>query len=449
MTPSHSDQWDAQLEQKRLQVAAEQVLEQAKKLGAEQVDFGAGSSQGLNVTVRNGQCEVLEYQKDRSLGVTLWVNGQKGSASSSDLSAKSLSACVQAAINIAKHTQPDPYSGLAEPELLAQQTPDLSLDHAWDLDSDQAIELARAVEQAAVEVPGIVNSEGGDVSTRRSVRVHYNSHGLQASGQSSQHSLSAVVLAQDEQGMQRDYAYDSRRNPAQLQTAQQIGQEAAKRTLARLNAGSVATGQYPVVFDPRMAQGLIGTLSGALNGNSIWRQSSWAMDLMGQSLLPEWASLEERPLLIGANGSAGIDGDGVPTREQSFIVDGKVESWILDVYAARRLDLTTTGNAGGTHNLWIPGGQLSKSELLAQMDRGLLITEMMGQGVNAVTGDYSRGASGFWIENGQIQYPVQGITLAFNLKTLWPTLAAIGSDYDDRGRILASSMLFPSVSVAA
>ncbi len=449
MTTSSSTDWNPQLEQKRLQDAAELLLDRAKKMGADEVDLGCGSSQGLSVTVRNGEPEVLEFEKDRSFGVTVWVGGCKGSASTSDLSEASLQQCLQAAIDIAKYTQPDPYSGLADADQMAQNVPDLQLDHEWPLDSDQALELAGQAEASALAYPGIVNSEGGDLSTRRSVRVHANSRGLMALGQGSQHSLSAVVLAQDEQGMQRDYAYDSRRDPRALMSPEALGAQAAERTLARLNARSIKTGQYPVLFDPRMATGLIGTLSSALNGNSIWRQSSWLIDAMGQQILPEWVDLEERPHIVGANGSGAIDGDGIATRQQSFIQSGRVESWVLDVYAARRLQLQSTGNSGGTRNLWLPGGQGTQADLLKQMDRGLLVTEMMGQGVNAVTGDYSRGASGFWVENGEIQHPVEGITLAFNLRELWPTLAAIGGDYDDRGRIIASSLLFPQVSVAA
>ena len=444
-----SSDWNPQLEQKRLQDAAQQLLERAKDLGAEQVDLGAGSSQGLSVTVRNGEPEVLEFEKDRSLGLTVWVNGCKGSASTSDLSESAINACLQAALDIAKHTQADSFSGLPEENELAGELMDLSLDHAWDLDSTQAMELAGQCEAAALADPNIVNSEGGDLSTRRSVRVHANSRGLMALTQGSQHTLSAVVLAQDSEGMQRDYAYDSRRDPKALQDPSAVGQEAARRTLARLNARPIKTGHYPVVFDPRMAQGLVGTLAGALNGNAIWRQSSWLQDSMDQAILPNWAELAERPHLMSGNGSSAIDGDGLATRAQSFIQDGVVRSWILDVYAARRLQMQSTGNGGGARNIWIPGGQGSQEDLLAQMGTGLLITEMMGQGVNGVTGDYSRGAAGFWVENGQLVHPVQGITLAFNLKTLWPTLAAVAGDYDDRGRIIASSLLFPSISVAA
>lgn len=449
MTTSSSTSWDAQLEQKPLQDAAERLLARAKKLGAEQVELGAGSSQGLSVTVRNGQPEVLEFQKDRSFGVTVWIEGRKGAASTSDLSPEATERCLQAAIDIARHTQADPHSGLAQPDELATDVAELDLDHDWPMDSDQALALAAQCEAAATAAPGIVNSEGADLSTRRSVRVHANSHGLMACTAGSQHSLSAVVLAQDEQGMQRDYAYDSRRNPAALQSPEQIGQLAAQRTLARLNSRPIKTGQYPIVFDPRMSQGLIGTLSSALNGNSIWRQSSWLQDAMGEQILPQWATLAERPRIPGANGSSAIDSDGVATREQAFIEQGRIASWVLDIYSARRLDLKTTGNGGGTRNLWLPDGQGTQDDLLAEMGTGLLITEMMGQGVNAVTGDYSRGAAGFWVENGQIQHPVQGITLAFNLRELWPTLARVGGDYDDRGRIIASSLLFPTISVAA
>ena len=444
-----SKDWNPQLEQKRLQDAAQKLLEQAKKLGADQMDLSAGSSQGLSVTVRHGEPEVLEFEKDRSLGLTVWVNGCKGSASTSDVSDGAIQSCLQAALDIAKHTQADPFSGLPDPDQLAQQLPDLSLDHDWPLDSQQAMELAGQCEAAALSDSRIVNSEGGDLSTRRSVRVHANSQGLMALTQGSQHSLSAVVLAQDSQGMQRDYAYDSRRNPEQLTDPAQIGHDAARRTLARLDARPIQTGHYPVVFDPRMSQGLVGTLAGALNGNAIWRQSSWLLDAMGQAILPSWASLEERPQLSGANGSSAIDSDGVATRQQAFVQEGVIESWILDVYAARRLKQASTGNGGGARNLWLPGGQGSQTDLLSEMGTGLLITEMMGQGVNAVTGDYSRGAAGFWVEGGQIQHHVQGITLEFNLKDLWPTLARVAGDYDDRGRILASSMLFPRVSVAA
>ena len=449
MTESVSSSWDQAAEQTRLQSACDKLLSVALKHGAHHADVGGSVSQGLNVTVRQGNKETLEFEKDRSISLTVWVDGQKGNAATNDLSDDALQRCAQAAIAIAQHTQADPYSGLADAQLLAEKALDLGQYVEAAVEPDQAFELARRCEAAALSDPNIVNSEGGDFSARFAVRVGANSHGQRIALPSSYYSLSAVVLGVDGEGQQRDYAYDVSRDLALLDAPESIGLDARQRTLARCGSRKIQSGQYPVVFDPRVSGGLIGTLSQALNGNSIWRQSSWLLDAMDQPILPAGYDLFEEPQRHGSIHGASVDGDGLPTRAQSFIQDGRVCSWVLDMYASRRLKLLPTGNGGGTRNLALSGGQGSQADLLAAMGTGLLITEMMGQGVNAVTGDYSRGASGFWVENGQIQHPVEGITVACNLKELWPTLAQVGADADQRGRIMAPSLMFPRMTVAA
>ncbi|QGG80987.1 metalloprotease PmbA [Litorivicinus lipolyticus] len=449
MTESVSFVWDPKREGAQLSDAAELMLSLAVKHGAHHAQMGANASKGLSVTVRNRAPETLEFENDRSIGLSVWIDGRKGSASTSDLSAAALEACVKAACSIAQYTEADPYGGLPEPEQLAQQADDLGQDFTLDISPEQAFDIARTCEARALDHADIVNSEGSDYSARRGVRVSANSHGQRLIQMSSQYSLSAVVLARDGDGLQRDYAYDYRRNADDLDSPESIGAMAQARTLARCAARPIKTGSVAVVFDPRVSGSLIGALSSALNGNAQWRQSSWLLGALGQSILPAGFDLFERPHLRGAMASSSVDGDGLVTRDQTFIEDGQVASYVLDVYAGRRLDLPSTGNAGGTRNLQLSGGQGSQADLLKQMGTGLLITEMMGHGLNAVTGDYSRGASGFWVDNGVIQHAVEGITVACNLKTLWPTLAAVAADADCRGSTHAPSLLFPAVTVAS
>ncbi len=448
MTESVSFVWDPKREREQLAEAAELVLSLAVKHGAHHAQMGANASRGLSVSVRNQSPETLEFENDRSVGLSVWIDGRKGGASTSDLSPQALERCAKAACAIAQYTEADPYGGLPEPEWLADSAEDLGQDFAMDVTPERAFEMARECEAAALDHADIVNSEGADYSARRGVRVTANTLGQRLSQASSQYSLSSVVLAKDGDGLQRDYAYDYARDPAALKASADIGGEAQARTLARCHARPIATGSMPVVFDPRVSASLIGALSGALNGNAQWRQSSWLLGALGDAILPAGIDLFERPRVRGAMASASVDSDGLLTRDQAFIEDGRVASYVLDVYAARRLKSTSTGNGGGTRNLQLTRGRGTQADLLKDMGEGLLITEMMGHGLNAVTGDYSRGASGFWVSGGVIQHAVEGITVACNLKALWPTLAGVADDADTRGSTHAPSLMFPAITVA-
>ncbi|UYF98563.1 MULTISPECIES: metalloprotease PmbA [unclassified Halomonas] len=440
--------FDAAAQQQELVARAEEALALAKKLGADQAEVGASVDQGLSVSVRLGEVETVELSRDQGIAVTLYVGSRKGSASSSDASSASIKAAVEKALSIARYTGEDPAAGLAEASLMATHLPDLDVHHPWALDTERATELALACERAGSEVAGIHQSEGASLSSGEGVRVYANSHGFVGTQKGSSHSLSCMLIAQDEQGMQRDFDYTSARDPRALRDPQSVGREAARRTLRRLGAKRPPTGTFPVLFDPSLASGLVGHLMGALAGGALYREASFLCDKLGEPLFPEWFNLEERPLEVGAMASSPFDGEGVQTRHNRFIEDGRIASYMLSSYSARRLGMTTTGNAGGARNIRLEAPQESLESLLARMGRGVLVTELMGQGVNSVTGDYSRGAAGFWVENGQIQYPVEEFTIAGNLMTMFKGLQALGDDIDTRGSIHTGSWLVDAMTVA-
>ncbi|MFI0471524.1 metalloprotease PmbA [Halomonas sp. HMF6819] len=440
--------FDAAAQQQELVARAEEALALAKKLGADQAEVGASVDQGLSVSVRQGEVETVELSRDQGIAVTLYVGSRKGSASSSDASSASIKAAVEKALSIARYTGEDPAAGLAEASLMATHLPDLDVHHPWALDTERATELALACERAGSEVAGIHQSEGASLSSGEGVRVYANSHGFVGTQKGSSHSLSCMLIAQDEHGMQRDYDYTSARDPRALRDPQSVGREAARRTLRRLGAKRPPTGTFPVLFDPSLASGLVGHLMGALAGGALYREASFLCDKLGEPLFPEWFSLEERPLEVGAMASSPFDGEGVQTRHNRFIEDGRIASYMLSSYSARRLGMTTTGNAGGARNIRLAAPQESPEALLSRMGRGVLVTELMGQGVNSVTGDYSRGAAGFWVENGQIQYPVEEFTIAGNLMTMFKGLQALGDDIDTRGSIHTGSWLVDAMTVA-
>jgi len=428
-----------------------QALETAKKSGASQAEADASLSKGLSVTVRLGEVETVEYQRDRGLGVTVYFGTRKGSASTADLGEDSVRETVAKACAIARYTALDDCAGLADPELLARDFPDLQLDFPWDITPDAAVVLARECEAAGLAVDTrLGNSEGASVGSQRGVRVYGNSHDFLAGDCASSHSLSCVLLAQAGEDMQRDYWYSSARDPEDLEDAASIGRHAAARAIARLGARRLPTGKASVLFAPEVARGFIGHFIGAIRGGAQYRKASFLLGAAGQQVFPSWVQMHERPRLSKAFASANWDGEGVRTQDRELVHDGVVDGYLLGSYSARKLGLRSTGNAGGLHNLLVDpsAGAPDLAALLRQMGKGLLVTELMGQGVNGVTGDYSRGATGFWVEGGELAYPVHEITIAGNLKELYRNVVAIGGDIDLRGGIRMGSLLVDGFTIA-
>jgi PmbA protein len=427
------------------------ALEEARRAGASQAEADASLQKGLSATVRLGEVDMVEYQRDRGVGVTVYFGHRKGSASSADFSAAAIRDTVAKACAIARHTAEDDCAGLADVDALATEFPDLALDFPWDIDPDSAVALARECEAAGRAVDArLSNSEGATVGTHRSVRVYGNSHGFLAGVPSSSHSLSCVLLAQDGEDMQRDYWYDTARDPADLAPAAAIGRRAGERAIARLGARRTPTRKVPVLYAPEAARGLLGHFVGAIGGGSQYRKTTFLLGAAGEPVFPAFVQMHERPRLPKALASSAWDSEGVATRDRELVRDGVLDGYLLGSYSARKLGLKTTGNAGGLHNLLVdpsPGGP-SFEALVGQLGEGLVVTELMGQGVNGVTGDYSRGATGFWVEGGRFAYPVQEVTVAGNLREMYRNIAAIGADVDRRGGIQVGSVLVGSMTVA-
>ncbi len=435
------------------QSALERVVAQALALAAAQgataAEAGVGVSTGLSVTVRLGEVETLEYQRDRSLGVTVYAGQRKGSASTANLSRAAVEETVAKALSIASFTTDDEYAGLPDAALMADRLPDLDLCHPWELDAPAAIELAKRCEAAGLATdPRIRNSEGASVSTHRKLSVFGNSHGFIGGYPATSHSVSCVVLGQSDGDMQRDYWYTAARDWRSLEDVEEVGRKAARKAVERLGAGKLSTRKAPVLFAPDLARGLIGHFVSAIGGAAQYRRSSFLLDARGQRVFPESISLIERPHLRGALGSAPFDSEGVATRDRELVVNGVLDGYLLDAYSARKLGLVTTGNAGGVHNLVVQGHMLDPKTLLRKLGTGLLVTEMMGQGVNPVTGDYSRGAAGFWVEGGELARPVHEITVAGNLRDMYRSIAALGDDIDRRGAIHCGSLLIGEMTIA-
>lgn len=427
------------------------ALEEAKQRGASQAEVDASLNRGLTITVRLGEVETVEYQRDRGLDVTVYFGKRKGSASTADLTAQAVRETVEKAATIARYTAEDPYAGLADPQMLATVIPDLDLEHPWDLTPDRGIELARACEAAGLAVDArLTNSEGGSVNSQRDARVYGNSLGFLAGYGSTSHSLSCVLLAQQGEDMQRDYWFTTARDAADLEAAEIIGHKAGERAVARLGARKISTRRAPILFAPEVARGLFGHFTGAIRGSAQYRKSSFLLDAAGTAVFPRFLQIQERPHLLKALASSPFDAEGVATLDRDLVRDGVLQGYVLGSYSARKLGLQTTGNAGGIHNLLVSSTSRSPShdELLKQMGTGFLVTELMGQGVNGVTGDYSRGASGYWIENGAMTHPVHEVTIAGNLREMYQRVAAVGSDVDPRGAIRTGSVLIEEMTIA-
>ena len=431
-----------------LQAHVEQALRQASQGGATAAEVSAHTSQGLSVSVRLGEVETLEHMQDRGISVTVYIGRHKGNASSADLREQSLVECVNQALDIARFTQEDPYNGLAESSRLATEFPDLDLWHPEPLDAQAAIERALECEHAGLEHAEISNSEGASFNAGLGLSVYGNSHGFIGRSSGTRYSQSCVLLAGNEDGMQRDYHYDSRRLLTDLEPAEKTGRQAAARTAARLGAQRIETGVMPIVLSPEVAKGLLGHLVGAISGSALYRNASFLKDSAGQQLFPDWVTLEERPLLARAAGSASFDAEGVATCNRNLVEQGVLTGYVLSSYSGRRLGLETTANAGGVRNLLMHPGGAVQGDLLSGIERGLLVTEVMGQGVSLVTGDYSRGAAGFLIENGEITHPVEEVTIAGHLRDMFSGIVASGQDLDTRGNIHCGSLMLEGLMVA-
>ncbi len=428
---------------------SQRLLERARAMGATQAEVSCSEERGLEVNVRLGEVETVESTHDRGIAVTVYFGQRKGSASTADLQESSLEATVAQACAIARHTEDDPAAGLADPELMATGFPDLDLWHPWQLGADEAIDLALACEAAGRDAdPRISNSDGASVGTSQSLSVYANSHGFIGRDRGSHHSIGCALIGGQGDGMQRDGWYSSALAREDLQDAAQIGRMAAERTLARLQPRSLPTGEVPVLFASEVARSLIGHLLSAVSGGSLYRRASFLLDSAGTALFPSWFNIDELPLLRRGLRSSAFDGEGVATRNSALVSDGVLQRYILGSYSARKLGLQTTANAGGVHNLQVGANAGDRASLVAGMGRGLLVTELMGQGVNGVTGDYSRGAGGFWVENGQIAYPVDGITIAGNLRQMFASIEAVGSDVDPRSHVRTGSILVGRMTVA-
>ena len=433
----------------RLAEISQRLLARARALGASQAEVSCSEETGLNVSVRMGEVETVESTRDRGIAVTVYFGRRKGSASTADLHEASLEATVEQACAIARHTEDDPAAGLADAALMARGFPDLDTWHPWRLDAAEAIDLALACEAAGREADArIGNSDGASFGSGESLSVYANSHGFVGRERETQHSLGVALIAGQGEDMQRDAWYSIGLARGDLESPAAIGRRAAERTAARLEPRSVPTGEYPVLFSAEVARSLVGHLLGAVSGGALYRRASFLLDSVGTRLFPDWFAIDERPLLRHGLRSAAFDADGVATRDSALVAGGVLQRYVLGSYSARKLGLQTTGNAGGVHNLEVAANAGGLEELLRGMGTGLLVTELMGQGVNGVTGDYSRGAAGFWVRDGAIVHPVDGLTVAGNLKAMFAAIEAVGSDVDRRSHVRTGSILVGRMTVA-
>jgi len=439
----------ASLDRSDLEDLIRLVLDEAEKQGADQAEAAASHDYGLSATARLGDVENLEYTNDRAIGVTVYHGLRKGSASSSDFSVDAMRETVTKASTFAKYTAVDKYAGLANAELMASDVPDLELSHDWKIDADAAIKIALCCEDSARSYDKrISNSEGATVSTSSGVRAYGNSHGFIGSFPRSSHSISCSVVGEANGEMERDYHYSAAREPGELELPEQIGETAARRTVGRLGSRKIRTTKAPVLYAPEIARTFVGHVIGAIAGVAQYRRSSFLLDAVGEKIFPDFFQLQERPHIPRAMASRPYDAEGVAVSDRDIVIDGKLQGYVLSSYSARRLGLETTGNAGGTHNLIVPGNAGDMASIIKSMQSGLLVRELIGQGVNPVTGDYSRGAVGYWIENGEIAYPVHEVTIAGNLRELYQRIIAIGNDQDIRGGIRCGSLLVDEMTIA-
>ena len=425
------------------------ALSLAAKRGASQSEAGLSVSEGMSITARMRDVETVEYQNDNGLGISVYFGQCKGTASTSSLDPEAIKKTVLAACDIAQYTSEDNCTGLADEELMATEFAELDLYHDWNINPDQAIQMALECEAAALDYdPAISNSEGASVDTGKSISAYGNSYGFLQTERKSRYSISCSVLAENEKGMQRDYWYSVNRDASKLELVADIGRIAAQRTVERLGARKLKTQNSPIMFVPEMARGLISHFNSAIGGNAQYRKASFLLDAVNTQVFPEFVQLKEHPFKQSALGSANYDSEGVATSEHELVSDGVIQKYLLDTYSARKLGLKSNGHASGVHNLSVSDTGKDFQGCLKTLHTGLLVTELMGQGVNTVTGDYSRGAAGFWVENGEIQYPVEEVTIASNLKDMYSGIIDIGNDVDLRGNIQCGSILIENMTIA-
>ena len=425
-----------------------EALSYAQSRGADQAEVIASNDKGFSVTARLGEVETCEYHNQRSLAITVYRGKAKGTASTNDMKPEAIYRSIDAALNIANFTAEDDCSGLADPALMAKEYPNLEMDHPWDMDVERGLETAIACEAVARDHKDIVNSEGASISSIRSHIAYANTHGFMGDYFSTRHSLSCSVVAADEQGMQRDYWYSLNRQGDLLDSPEFVGEKARERSLRRLAARSLKTCQVPVLFEPNIARSIVGHFLSAISGSAIYRNASFLADSLDKKIFPEWMCIKEDPHVMAGLASTPFDNEGVQTHTRNLVQSGVLMGYLLSSYSARKLNMQTTGNAGGIHNIFLNNTGQDFPALLKELNTGLLVTELIGHGVNTVTGDYSRGVSGFWVENGQIQYPVQEITIAGQLQDMFKNIVAVGTDVDTNGSVQCGSILIDNMMVA-
>ena len=432
----------------KLQTLVQYSLEEATRQGATSAEASINIENGLSVTARLGEVETLEHHNDHGLGITVYVDHKKGASSTTNIEPDALKDTVAAACSIAKFTQEDDCAGLADEDQMPSRVQDLDLDHPWSITPEEALDLAIECEYHARELKEITNSEGATVNTSRGTSLYANSHGFMGSYTSTRHSLACIVVAEKNGAMQRDYWYTASRKPDDLESAVTVGEKAAKRTTSRLGAKKISTQTTPVIFDANMARSLLSHFVSAISGGALYRKASFLLDQLDKKIFSDSVNITDDPHILAGLGSSVFDLEGVATQPRTIVDNGILKSYILSSYSARKLGMQTTGNAGGVHNLMLTPGNKNLDELIHEMGRGLLVTELIGHGVNNVTGDYSRGAVGYWIEGGEIQYPVEEITVAGNLKNMFKNIISIGNDIDKRSNIITPSLLIDGMMIA-
>ena len=436
-------------EESNLTVLMEDVLAQAHALGATDAAVSVNHDSGFSVDVRMREVETVSFHEDKGISLVVYFGQRKGSASSTDTSPAALKTVIEAACDIAKVSSEDPCFGLADRNLMTTQHPDLDLYHPWLIEPSEAIEKALTCEAQALSLDKrIINSDGVNVSTYQFCHGFANTHGGRGFVRGTRHSQSCSLIAENGSGMQRDYDYTTSRQANLLTPVEQLARSVVERTVSRLGARKLKTCKTPVLFSSRVSNGLISSFISAISGSNLYRKNTFLLDSLGKAVFPEWVRIYEQPRLFAALGSSPFDGEGVPTRDNVFVNDGRVAQYVLGSYSARRLGLQTSANADGVHNLTVDANAGDLSELIKTMDKGLLVTELMGQGVNGLTGDYSRGATGFWVEHGEIQYPVEEITIASNLKDMFLSMRAIGNDINPNISTCCGSILIEQMMVA-
>lgn len=424
------------------------ALDTCAQLGTTAAEASVSVSRGLSVTVRRGEVESLEFHHDRGLTLTAYVGNRSGSASSADFTPDGIRQAAEAAVAIARASGADPCNGLADAARMAKAFPDLDLDHPWDLEPEQAIDLARECEAAALSVAGVTQTEGASLHTSRGLEMYGNTHGFLGERRGSDHYIACSAIVTNGAAMQRDDWYSSARRPGDLEVPAAVGRRAGERAAARAGARKLGTQRAPVLFTPDMARGLWGHFVSAISGGALYRKASFLLDKVGQPVFAPHVRLTQQPFIPRAASSAAFDQEGVATTERTLVEDGVLQGYLLSSYTARKLGLESTGNAGGVFNLVAEPGAMGFDQLLREMGTGLVVTELMGQGVNPVTGDYSRGAAGYWVENGERAFPVEEVTIAGNLPDMFRNLRAIGNDVDVRGGIRTGSVLLDNLTIA-